>query len=244
MSLFRAIVFTALLVGIVVGAAVSTAQLFGTSPLILKGEIYQKAALTTKLLDSREDGSVLSVGHDHSLGHDHEEGGWEPAEGLERNAYTVLTNILVAIGYALILTGAMALRGRLVTWREGLLWGLAGFTCVMLAPMLGLPPELPGTPSAPLEARQLWWIATAVSTATSLALLAFVRTRWAAALAALLIVAPHLIGAPSAPHGEHGLAPQNLQQQFVIAAALTSLLFWGLLGSLSAAIFSKLERMA
>ena len=39
-------------------------------------------------------------------------GGWEPADGMERTAFTVVTNILTAIGYALILTGLFVLRGR------------------------------------------------------------------------------------------------------------------------------------
>ena len=42
---------------------------------------------------------------------------------------------------ALVLTGLMSLRGTNTGWREGLLWGVAGFAAVMLAPMIGLPPE-------------------------------------------------------------------------------------------------------
>ena len=58
---------------------------------------------------------------DKTHGHESE---WEPEEGFQRNAFTVGANILTAIGFALLLTGVYAIRGRHVTWREGLLWGL------------------------------------------------------------------------------------------------------------------------
>ncbi len=125
----------------------------------------------------------------------------EPADGVERTAFTLAANILTAIGYALALTGLISMRGKALGWREGLMWGLAGFACVMIAPLLGLPPELPGTPSAPLADRQVWWIATAAATACGLALIAFHRKPWTAVAAIVLIAAPHVIGAPAAPEG-------------------------------------------
>ncbi|MBY5361865.1 CbtA family protein [Rhizobium leguminosarum] len=239
MSLFRSIVFTAALTGVIVGVSVSAVQFAGTSQLIAKAEVYEKAgevepqAITT---------SPMVDAHVHDAGHDHEEGAWEPADGFERMAFTVAANMLTAIGYALVLCGLIAMRGKPVTWREGLLWGLAGFACVMLAPMLGLPPELPGTPSAPLGGRQLWWIGTALATAAGIGLIAFKRKPWAALIAIALIAAPHLIGAPAAPEGTHALAPEALEHQFVAAAVMTSLLFWALLGSLSGTLFNRFER--
>lgn len=241
MSLFRSIVFTSVIVGLIVGVAVSLAQFVGTSQLILKAEVYEKAGEAAA--PAHDADAAAPAGHDHAAmaAHEHEEGGWEPADGFERNAFTVAANILTAIGYSLVLTGLIALRGKPVTWREGFLWGLAGFACVMLAPMLGLPPELPGTPAAPLGERQIWWIGTAVATAAAIGLIAFQRKPWAAVLAVVLIAAPHLIGAPAAPEGEHALAPEALEHQFVVAAVLTSLLFWVLLGSLSGSIYRRFE---
>lgn len=159
-------------------------------------------------------------------------------------AFTVAANMLTAIGYALVLCGLIAMRGKPVTWRDGLLWGLAGFACVMLAPLIGLPPELPGTPSAPLADRQLWWIGTALATAVGIGLIAFQRKPWAAAVAIAIIAAPHLIGAPVAPEGTHPLAPESLEHQFVAAAVMTSLVFWALLGSVSGALFRRFEGTA
>lgn len=232
MPLLRTIVFTSVLVGLIAGIAVSVVQFLGTSPLILKAETYETAA----------DQHAAPAGHDHdaTAGHDHEEGGWAPADGFERHAATLAANVLTAIGYALVLTSFMAMRKRPVGWREGLLWGLAGFACVMLAPMLGLPPELPGSPAAPLAERQLWWVGTAAATAAGIALLAFVRRPWAMAAAAALVAAPHLIGAPLPPDGAHALAPAALERQFVAAAVLTSLVFWLLLGALSGPIMRRI----
>lgn len=241
MSLFRSIVFTSVIVGLIVGVAVSLAQFVGTSQLILKAEVFEKAGEAAAPAHDADAAAPAAQDHAAMAAHEHEEGGWEPADGFERNAFTVAANILTAIGYALVLTGLIALRGKPVTWREGLLWGLAGFACVMLAPMLGLPPELPGTPAAPLGERQIWWIGTAVATAAAIGLIAFQRKPWAAVLAVVLLAAPHLIGAPVAPEGEHALAPEALEHQFVVAAVLTSLLFWVLLGSLSGSIYRRFE---
>jgi len=65
----------------------------------------------------------------------------------------VLTDVLTGIGFALLLVAGFALAGRAVGWREGLLWGLAAFVAFTLAPSLGLSPEPPGIPAAPLTRR-------------------------------------------------------------------------------------------
>ncbi|CAN7694629.1 CbtA family protein [Phyllobacterium sp. LjRoot231] len=242
MSLFRSIVFTSVFTGLIVGIAVSAVQFLGTSQLILKAEVYENAGeATVSTHDHGPPGSLAGDNHSAMTGHDHEDSSWEPADGLERNAFTVAANILTAIGYSLVLTGLIAFRGRPVTWRDGLIWGLAGFACVMIAPMLGLPPELPGTPAAPLGERQIWWIGTALATAAGIGLIAFQRKPWAAVLAIVLVVAPHIIGAPAAPAGEHALAPEALEHRFVVAAVLSSLVFWALLGSLSSTFLRRFE---
>ena len=232
MHSFRAIVFTSVLVGLIAGVAVSAVQFMGTTSLILKAEVYEKAGEAAAPAHSHDANAAV---HEHA----HDAAAWEPADGVERTVFTIAANVLTAIGYALVLAGLIALRGQPITWRDGLLWGMAGFACVMLAPMLGLPPELPGSPVAPLAERQIWWIGTVAATAAGLGLIAFWREPWAAVLAILLIAAPHLVGAPAAPAGEHALAPEALEHQFVVAAVLTSLVFWTLLGSLSGVFLRK-----
>jgi cobalt transporter subunit CbtA len=236
--MFRSIVFTAILVGLIVGIAVSGMQFLGTSQLILQAEVYENAGAAEA---AHEHDTAIAASHDQAATHEHDEGDWAPADGFERYAFTAAANILTAIGYALVLTGLLAMRGKPVGWRQGLLWGLAGFACVMLAPMIGLPPELPGTPAAPFQARQIWWIGTVLATAAGIGLIAYQRKPWAAAVAIALIAAPHLIGAPAAPQGEHALAPEALERQFITAAMLTSLVFWTLLGSLSGTVLGKFE---
>jgi cobalt transporter subunit CbtA len=160
---------------------------------------------------------------------------------LQRNAFTVAANILTAIGFALLLTGVYAIRGRQVMWREGLLWGLAGFVVFTAAPGLGLPPELPGMAVAELTARQTWWIATAAATAGGLCLLAFRPAAWAAVVGLALIALPHLIGAPLAPES-HSEVPATLSHRFIVVVTLTSLLFWALLGVATSLAFERISR--
>jgi cobalt transporter subunit CbtA len=234
MPFFRNIVFTAVLVGLIAGLAVSAMQAIGTTPLILQAETFENA------------GGEAAPAHSHDAAtpadHHHDAEAWTPADGFERNAYTIAANVLTAIGYALVLTALISLRGSEGGWREGLFWGLAGFAAVMLAPMIGLPPELPGTPAAALGARQIWWVATVAATAGGLALLVFKRAEpWAAILAVALIVAPHLIGAPLPPAGEHALAPLTLERRFLVLATVTSFVFWLILGSLSGLFFKRFE---
>lgn len=126
-------------------------------------------------------------------------------------------------------------------WRQGLFWGLAGFAVFTLAPGLGLPPELPGTEAAPLAERQVWWLATAALTASALALIAFTRNPGWAALAIVLLLLPHLAGAPQ-PAGHAALAPPELARRFLVTATATSLLFWVVLGTIAGWLYGRPTR--
>lgn len=237
MSLFRSIVFASVLVGAVAGTAITAVQFVGTSRLIAQAEAYEKAGGGHHHSETASSNGVATA--DDATGH--EEGGWEPSDGVERTGFTLAANILTAIGYSLVIISLIAMRGKPVTWRGGLAWGVAAFACVMLAPMLGLPPELPGTPSAPLDDRQLWWVATALCTAAAIALAVFNRKPWALVAALAIVAAPHLLGAPAAPEGAHALAPEALERKFVATAVVTSLLLWSLIGSLGATVFNRME---
>ena len=121
---------------------------------------------------------------------------WEPSDGIERYAFTLLANLVSGVGFALILVAVSEFAGGIGNWRQGLFWGLAGFAVFTLAPGLGLPPELPAMPAADLFPRQVWWTATALATAAGLALIAFRRSPLFAIVGVALIVAPHIVGAP------------------------------------------------
>jgi cobalt transporter subunit CbtA len=239
MPVFRSIVFSAALAGLIVGVVISIAQFFGTVPLIQQSEVYERKAGTPPAAHEHAN-ATQDQAKNQATAHSHESE-WEPEDGFQRNAFTVGANILTAIGFALLLTGVYAIQGRQVTWREGLLWGLAGFVVFTAAPGLGLPPELPGMPVAPLTARQTWWIATAAATAGGLGLLAFRTNAWAAILALVLIALPHLIGAPLAPEA-HSEVPAALSHRFIVVVTLTSLLFWALLGVATSIAFGRISR--
>jgi cobalt transporter subunit CbtA len=245
MNTFRAIVFSSVVAGFVVGAIVTVIQQFGTVPLILKAEVFEKAAEH----HDHEANAVAPGGaaaHSHAE-HEHEHGAdaWEPQDGLERNAYTAAANVLTAIGFSLLLAAIFAMRsgntGNSVSWHEGLVWGLAGFAVFTIAPGLGLPPELPGVPAAPLLPRQIWWVLAAAATAAGLSLIFFRRSVPASIAGLILIVLPHIIGAPELEHIETNV-PTSLSHQFVVAVTLTSLVFWFILGGVTSVAFAHFDR--
>lgn len=243
MNTFRAIVFSSVVAGFVVGAIVTVIQQFGTVPLILKAEVFEKAAEHhDHAATAAAQGDAAA--HNHA-DHEHAAEAWEPRDGFERNAYTAAANVLTAIGFALLLAAIFAMRsgdtGSRVSWHEGLTWGLAGFAVFTLAPGLGLPPELPGVPAAPLLSRQIWWVLAAATTAGGLGLIFFRRSVPASIAGLILIVLPHVIGAPELEHIETNV-PTSLSHQFVVAATLTSLIFWFTLGGLTSVAFARFDR--
>ncbi|MFT3931077.1 MAG: CbtA family protein [Spongiibacteraceae bacterium] len=184
--------------------------------------------------------------HDHaSLGDHHHEANdhhhaneWKPADGLQRTLFTLASDIVMGLGYALLLIGVYTLWRRPTGAAQGLLFGLAGFVVFFAAPGLGLPPELPGTKAAELTVRQQWWIGTAVATATGLALI-FIQKNWIVrVIGVAVLIAPHMIGAPH-PAIEGGLAPADLQTHFRLATVITNAVFWLVLGAISAIALKK-----
>ncbi|HEV7436360.1 MAG TPA: CbtA family protein [Pseudorhizobium sp.] len=233
MFLFRNIVLAAVIAGLVSGFVLTVLQSYATTPLILHAEAFEG--------DGEEAGHSHSHAHDEGTpAHDHGEDGWMPADGAERFVYTAASNMLAGIGFALILLTAAEALGTLNGWRSGLMFGLAGFLAFSLAPGLGLPPELPGMPAADLTARQVWWVSTALLTAIGLGLLTYTRTPALAVLAVVLLVAPHLWGAPL-PVSHDTAVPFDLHARFVAAVFATSLIFWALLGAIAGALRARLR---
>jgi len=222
MAVFRRLVFAALCAGSLSGVFATLAHQIGTVPLILQAESYEKPSERT-----------MAAAHEHTSA-------WEPENGAERTAYTLLADILTGVGFALLLGAGLTLRGGEVGWRQGLLWGLAGFATFTVAPSLGLPPQLPGSEAAPLFDRQVWWLGTAVATGCALALIAFTtRARWAI-VAVLLIVLPHLYGAPELPT-HVAVVPAALSHHFVVSATVVNFLFWLILGASTGYFHERLQ---
>jgi cobalt transporter subunit CbtA len=243
MNTFRAIVLSSLVAGFVVGAIVTVIQQFGTVPLILRAEVFEKAAEHHRHDAASDTPQGAIAGHSHAE-HQHDAGAWEPQDGWERNGYTAAANILTAIGFAMLLAAIFALRNGnagSASWHEGMIWGLAGFAVFTLAPGLGLPPELPGVPAAPLLSRQIWWALAAASTAGGLGLI-FLRRSMPASIAGLILVLlPCVIGAPELEQVETNI-PTSLSHQFVVAVTLTSLVFWFMLGGVTRVAFAYFDR--
>src|SRR5262245_44926449 len=177
MSVFHNVVFVAALAGLVAGVVLTALQILFTDPLILQAEVYEQAGeapahehtIVPQQPAAQNMSTMATAPAATAEQHEHDAEAWQPADGLERYSFTVLVNLVGDIGFALILVVASELAGGILSWRQGLLWGLAGFAVFTLAPGLGLPPELPAMPSADLLGRQLWWLGTVVATAGGLA---------------------------------------------------------------------------
>ena len=230
--MFKRIAQTAGFTGLLAALLLTLLQSLWVAPLILQAETWEKPAAVQA--------------HEHaegtSAGHVHDAEAWEPENGWQRVLSTTGGNLVVAVGFALMLAALYTLRAP-ASAREGVLWGLAGYAVFVVAPTLGLPPELPGTVAADLTQRQIWWVSTAASTAVGLALIVFARHWLLKALGAVILVVPHLVGAPQ-PAVHSALAPEALQTQFKLASLLTNAAFWVALGWISAWLFRRSEASA
>jgi len=223
MKLFQRIFFAAVLAGLAAGIVMSTVQQWRVAPLILEAELYENAA---------PEEAVAAHEHDAADAHEHDEDAWAPQDGAERIFYTVLADILASIGFALLLAAVSVLSGIEITARNGVIWGLGGFVALQLAPAFGLPPELPGMPAADLVTRQVWWIGTALATGAGLLAVAKLRNWTGIVIAAVLLLAPHLIGAPQLVGEHESGVPAHLATAFAANSLATGALFWLLAGPL------------
>ncbi|WP_456025489.1 CbtA family protein [Pseudomonas capeferrum] len=226
--MIKRIAQTAGFTGLLAALLLTLLQSFWVAPLILQAETFENAPAAAEV-----------VPHVHAEGaaHTHDAEAWEPENGWQRVLSTTGGNLVVAVGFALMLAGLYTLRAPTRT-AQGLLWGLAGYATFVLAPTLGLPPELPGTAAADLAQRQIWWIGTAASTAAGIALLVFGRNWLLKVLGVAILAVPHVIGAPQ-PEVHSMLAPEALEAQFKIASQLTNVAFWLALGLISAWLFRR-----
>lgn len=222
---FKNLLTAAAFAGLLSGLLLTGVQKMQVGPLILEAEVY-------------EDAAVEAAHHDEAATDHHEhDHAWQPANGWERTLYTAAANISLAIGFGLLLGAAICQRGK-INWRSGLLWGLAGYAVFFVAPSLGLPPEVPGTESAPLADRQIWWLLTVVMSAGGLSLMVFVRNWKIKLLGAVMLALPHVIGAPH-PEVAHSAAPEDLVQMFIFATAIANAVFWLALGGLMGFFYKK-----
>lgn len=215
--MFQKILTSALFAGFCAGLIAAALQLSFVQPVLLHAELYETGELV------HFGGGEISAHPDLP--------GFDPV----RDGLSVLFSALVYVGYALVLVAAMALaadRGATITARSGLIWGIAGFAAFHFAPAFSLPPEVPGVAYVDLGARQVWWWGTVVATAAALALFAFGRGWGAWGAAAVLILAPHMIGAPQ-PDSFAGPVPPELAALFASRALGVGFAAWAVMGVLA-----------
>lgn len=226
--LFRNLVLSALFIGVIAGTIYGIFQQAFIIPIIHAAETYEVEAPEPAIQDDS---------------HNHSYDGWAPKNRLERTVYTVLSNSLIGIAFALLLLGLMLLhnlrsvRPRLNLIR-GIGWGVAMMAALFIAPaMLGMPPEIPGTEAPALADRQIWWVFCVLATAVGFAILYYTRLPWKAG-GLILIALPHLAGAPhqSLSFGNTDPAAVTaltaLTEKFYLMTAIGSLIFFVLLGAL------------
>jgi len=219
---FRNLVLSALAIAIVAGLFLSLYQYFLITPIILAAEVYE-------VIEPTVVGTVES---------------WRPEEGLERTSFSFIANFLVCFGYALLLLTMMATKDS-IKLAQGLIWGIAAYLSLFVAPALGLAPEIPGMEAAHLEGRQIWWLLTVLLTALGLWSIVY-QAIILKGLGVLLIIIPHLIGAPQPEH--HGFintdpeaikALTALWHDFILQTSIANGLLWLIIGILSAFLSIK-----
>lgn len=214
-AMFSRILTSALFAGAAAGLIAALLQLVFVQPVLLHAELYESGKLAHF--------GASAAGTDPEL----------PGFDIMRDGLSIVFTMLTYTGFALVMIGAMSFaedKGHIVSGRTGILWGLAGFIAFHFAPGLSLAPEVPGVAAADIGARQVWWFATVAATAIALALIAF-GTGWTAwATAVILLLAPHVIGAPE-PDSFAGRVPPELAGLFAARAFGVGMAAWVLLGS-------------
>ncbi|MBC7737661.1 MAG: CbtA family protein [Candidatus Saccharibacteria bacterium] len=222
------LVTSALLAGFIVACLATVLQFGFLERNIVLAERYESGALTHFAGVQQPDGAV----HDHTdAAHDH------PTDAQPfwaRQGKTLLTMIITYCGYALMMVAGLSLArhfGKTVGTAQAMLWGLAGFAAFSLAPAMGLEPTLPGVEGADLAVRQVWWLFCAGATVAGLGLLAY-GNAWARFAGPILLLIPHIIGAPHLAEFT-GILPPEMAAQHAARSLGVGLVAWVTLGGLS-----------
>lgn len=221
---------SALFAGLATGLIAALLQFAFVIPLLLEGEAFETGqrvhAAASPPVAPQGPAGVPDI----------------PGIGAGRHALTVAMALVTYTGFALLLVAGFALRGlrgaRPPDARAGVVWGLAGFLAVQLAPAFGLPPELPGTIGAELGARQIWWVGTVGASIAGIALIAFGSGAFAPLLGAALLLLPHLVGAPRVDTYS-GTAPPELAAHFATRSLGVAAVSWCVLGLAASHLWAR-----
>ncbi|WP_029059774.1 CbtA family protein [Stappia stellulata] len=213
--MFTRILTSALFAGAAAGLIAALLQLYFVQPVLLHAELY-------------EGGDLVHFGTDSTVSAIQDLGGIDAV----RDGLSLFFTMLIYCGYALILVSLMSLaeaRGAVISARTGLVWGIAGFVVVHLAPGFTLAPEVPGVAAADVYERQIWWFSTVAASGIALWLIAFVNNWISYGIAAILLLAPHVIGAPE-PDVFTGPVPTEIGALFAARAFGVGMVAWALVG--------------
>lgn len=222
--MFSKVVSSALIAGFGAGLFAAALQFLFVQPILLHAELFE----TGQLNHFGEIASAAQVTLDGGI-------------DFVRDGLSVAFSALIYVGYALIAAALMAFaeeRGATISARTGMIWGVAGFVTVILAPAFGLSPELPGMAAADITARQIWWFGTVAATAVGLWFIAFGSSWPVWGMAIVLLAAPHFIGAPL-PDVLTGPAPPELGAEFSARVIGNGLAVWVVLGMLLGAVWNS-----
>lgn len=216
---------SALIAGGLAGVLVGLLQLAFVQPVLLHAELYETGQLV-------HFGAVSDALAQQTV----------PVVDFRRDLLSVAFSALLFFGYAMLLLGAMLFAEERhdlsVSPRVGLLWGVAAFVVMNMAPAFSMAPEVPGVAAADVVHRQVWWFVTVVLAVIALWLIGLVRSPGAVAVAIVLLVAPHFAGAPE-PAVFAGAAPPEIAAKFVARAIGVNFAGWSILGVLVSAVWNR-----
>ncbi len=220
-------IFTsALFAGLVAGLIAVLLQWSLMENLILEGEEYETG-------NKSHFGGVLVINDAlEAAGEPTAVEAEEPEDLFSRFSLAFFAVFVTFVGWALMMVAGFAMAervGQRIRVKDALLWGIAGFAAIHIMPGIGLPPELPGTPAADLEERQLWWLTTALFSILAFALMAYGRKPIYIIIGIALLIAPHIIGAPHMD-GYAGVAPPDLAGEYVARSYAVAFIDWVVLG--------------
>ncbi len=227
--MLKSLLVSALFAGLIAGLFAAGLQQVFLVPLIAEAELYETGAIIHFGTQTGE--------AEATAGHTAAEGGGD----LTRTLLTVLMTVLTTCGFGLILVAGFALAERLrltrIDLRTGLMFGLAAFTSTQLLPSMGLSPELPGAAAGELSQRQFWWLITVSGTLAGIGLIVWGNAS-TKIVGAVMIAAPHLIGAPH-PEVFEGVVPPELAALFTARVLAVGALTWAALGALAGHFWSR-----
>jgi cobalt transporter subunit CbtA len=243
-------ILAALVAGLIAGALQTVVQHAKVVPLILEAEKYEGGAPAAHEHTSGLQLSIVTEAQAQTATEttpaapavaEEEDGGM--LFGVSRTVGTLMANLVSGAGFALLLMAAVVFSGRSLTLANGAIWGAAGWLTFHLLPSVGLPPELPGFPAAELFDRQVWWTGTVIATAAALYLIILRKEPVAKAAGVVLMLVPHVIGAPQ-PTDIASNVPAILAAEFAVATLSAGLLFWIVLGLAMGAINDRWVKTA